>query len=202
MAKYLDACMKTIIGKNEDSVEILLIDDGSTDDSGKIADLYAACNKNVKTYHKKNGGLSDARNYGLQRAKGKYVFFLDSDDFVKDEMIDVLVEALSMNDLEILLWDADIYDQYGNKMKVDSRYYHHMGVKERTFCTGQKVIESQLACRNDYVTTVWLGLYNRAFLINNNFWFEKDLLHEDYEWKLYYQLFCLYIMWQNIWMLV
>ena len=53
VAKYLDDCMKTIIGKNEDLVEILLIDDGSTDDSGKIADLYASCNKNVKTYHKK-----------------------------------------------------------------------------------------------------------------------------------------------------
>ena len=53
VAKYLDDCMKTIIGKNEDLVEILLIDDGSTDESGKIADLYASCNKNVKTYHKK-----------------------------------------------------------------------------------------------------------------------------------------------------
>ena len=182
VAKYLDDCMKTIIGKNEDLVEILLIDDGSTDESGKIADLYASCNKNVKTYHKKNGGLSDARNYGLQRAKGKYIFFLDSDDFVKDEMIDILVEVLSTKDLEILLWDADIYDQYGNRMKADSSYYHHIGVKERTLCTGQKVIESQLACRNDYVTTVWLGLYNREFLINNNFWFEKGLLHEDEMW--------------------
>lgn len=182
VSKYLDDCMKTIIGKNEDLVEILLIDDGSTDDSGKIADSYAVCNKNVKTYHKKNGGLSDARNYGLLRAKGKYVFFLDSDDFVKDEMIDILVEVLSTKKLEVLLWDADIYDQYGNRMKVDSSYYHHMGVAENVLCTGQKVIESQLAYRNDYVTTVWLGLYNRDFLINNNFWFEKDLLHEDEMW--------------------
>ena len=57
-----------------------------------------------------------------------------------------------------------------------------MGVAENVLCTGQKVIESQLAYRNDYVTTVWLGLYNRDFLINNNFWFEKDLLHEDEMW--------------------
>lgn len=182
VSKYLDDCMKSIIGKNEDLVEILLIDDGSTDDSGELADSYSICNKNVKTYHKKNGGLSDARNYGLMRARGEYVFFLDSDDFVKDEMIDILLAVLSTKKLEILLWDADIYDQYGIKMEVDSSYYHHISVEESILCTGQKIIERQLACRNDYVTTVWLGLYNRDFLINNNFWFEKGLLHEDEMW--------------------
>lgn len=180
--KYLDDCMKMIIGRHENAVEIILVDDGSTDESGKIADLYADTYENVTVYHKQNGGLSDARNYGLLRAGGKYVFFLDSDDFVQENTVDILVPLVEKNELDIVLWDADIYDECGKKMDVDSSYYHHVGVQEKSICTGQNVIEAQLACRNDYVTTVWLGLYNRDFLIDHNFWFEKNLLHEDELW--------------------
>lgn len=183
VSQYLEACLKTIVGQHEDVVEILLIDDGSTDSSGSIADQYAERYSNVAVYHKENGGLSDARNYGLLRATGEYVFFLDSDDFIKEESLDVLLNAIEQNEeLDIVLWDADLYDENGIRIEPGTEYYHHVGVEPNRIGTGQTVIEEQLAKRNDYVTTVWLGLYKRSFLIDHGFLFERGLLHEDELW--------------------
>ncbi len=180
--QYLQTCLQSIVGRHEDITEILLIDDGSTDSSGDIADSYAQKYPNVKAYHKQNGGLSDARNYGLSRARGKYVFFPDSDDFVKENTLDILLAQIAERDLDVVLWDADIYNEKGEKSAADSSYYHHAGAVSDCICTGTDVIKEQIAHRNDYVTTVWLGLYNRRLLLENNLWFEKGLLHEDEMW--------------------
>lgn len=182
VSKYLGRCMESIVGKHEEKIEILLIDDGSTDESGIIADQFQINYKNVKCYHKTNGGLSDARNFGLLRANGKYVFFLDSDDFVKESTIDILMSKIEEEDLDVLLWDADLYDENNFKCNISSAYYHHKGIQRGQTYTGKEIIEAQLNYRNDYVTTVWLGLYRREFLLNNNLYFEKDLLHEDEMW--------------------
>lgn len=80
VADTLSRCLDSILAQAIDSCEILLIDDGSTDGSGAIADEYAACHKAVRCFHKANGGLSDARNYGMERAVGQYITFVDSDD--------------------------------------------------------------------------------------------------------------------------
>ena len=80
--KYLDKCMKSILSQTFEDFEVLLIDDGSKDSTPQICDKYAALDSRVKAYHKKNGGLPDARNYGLDRMSGKYVTFIDSDDFI------------------------------------------------------------------------------------------------------------------------
>lgn len=187
---YIKDCLKNIINLYEDSVEILLIDDGSTDDSRRIIDEYTLNYKNIKAFHKKNGGLSDARNYGLMHAKGKYVFFMDSDDFVTDTFLNDIVEFISKNDVDAVLWDADIYGEDGKILAVDSSYYHHSGVDTYRICSGSEIIELQLENHNDYVTTVWSGLYDRQFLIDNNFWFEKGLLHEDEIWSQKVLLAC------------
>lgn len=76
----LRRCLDSIIKQDIDNSEILLVDDGSTDNSGAIAEEYATRNKSIHCFHKSNGGLSDARNYGLERARGEYITFADSDD--------------------------------------------------------------------------------------------------------------------------
>ena len=78
--KYLSKCLNSVIKQDYKNLEILLIDDGSTDSSGKIADEYGTRDKRIKVIHKENGGLSDARNYGLKLMTGDYVTFIDSDD--------------------------------------------------------------------------------------------------------------------------
>lgn len=179
---YLPECMKSILEENTlDQTEILLIDDGSTDSSGVICDGY--CSEKVKVYHKVNGGLSDARNYGMLRAHGKYVFFLDSDDMIVPGAIDQLSKLVRNEDVDVVLWDSVIVEETGEISKdQEDGYYVHDGLEEARYYTGLEVIEEQLNKNNDYVTTVWLGLYRKDLLLSEHIWFEKRLLHEDELW--------------------
>ena len=80
--KYLDKCIKSVIAQTFSSLEILLIDDGSTDNSGAMCDSYALNDARIRVIHKQNGGLSDARNRGIEEASGHYLSFIDSDDYI------------------------------------------------------------------------------------------------------------------------
>ena len=96
--KYLEKCIESIINQNYRNIEIILVDDGSKDNSGNICDKYAEKDSRIKVIHKKNGGLSDARNSGLEVAKGKYVGFVDSDDFIAKDMYEYLFKLMKNND--------------------------------------------------------------------------------------------------------
>ena len=91
---YLDNCVNSIINQTYTNLEIILVDDGSPDKCGQICDEYAAQDKRVKVIHKKNGGLSDARNAGIDVAKGKYITFIDSDDYVAEDYVSVLLTCM------------------------------------------------------------------------------------------------------------
>lgn len=97
-AKYLVKCVESVINQSYDNLEILLVDDGSTDKSGIICEDLAIADKRIKVYHKENGGLSSARNYGLDMATGEYVAFVDSDDVIDFDMIKVLVANIEKYD--------------------------------------------------------------------------------------------------------
>ena len=84
--EYLKECIDSIINQTYKRIEIILVDDGSTDKSGKICDDYAKIDKRIKVVHKENGGLSDARNVGISVSSGKYIAFVDSDDWVEKTM--------------------------------------------------------------------------------------------------------------------
>ena len=90
--KYLRRCVDSILNQSYTDFELLLIDDGSPDGCPQICDEYAQQDTRVRVFHKPNGGLSDARNYGLDRMKGEYVSFIDSDDYVGPDYLTVLVE--------------------------------------------------------------------------------------------------------------
>lgn len=87
--QYLERCIESIINQTYKNLEIILVDDGSKDNSGTIADTYASKDNRIKVIHKENGGLSDARNHGLDQAKGKYIIFIDSDDFIDSSMCEI-----------------------------------------------------------------------------------------------------------------
>lgn len=88
--EYLNECIDSVINQTYKNLQIILVDDGSTDNSGKICDEYAEKDKRVIVLHKQNGGLSEARNYGLDIAIGQYIFFLDSDDYIHSQMCEIL----------------------------------------------------------------------------------------------------------------
>lgn len=114
---YLRKCIDSIVNQTYEQLEILLVDDGSTDGSGKVCDEYAEHDCRVRVIHKKNGGLSDARNVGIEAATGEYVAFIDSDDFVSEAFIEVMLKALcdshadmSMVKRESAFWDGEKLD--------------------------------------------------------------------------------------------
>lgn len=163
--EYLHECIESVM--DYPNTEIILVDDGSTDASGRICDSFLK--KNVSVIHKSNGGLSDARNTGLRLAKGEYVCFVDSDDYFTD--MNMIIDFLSSKKCEILLFDG-----------IGDDYYTHSGLHEDVHYTGIECIESQLKECGDHPTTVWLGVYKREYLLKNDLFFEKSLLHEDELW--------------------
>lgn len=100
--KYLDKCINSILNQTYKDIEIIIINDGSTDTSGEICDNYALRYSNVKVFHQKNQGLSMARNNGLKKANGKYISFIDSDDHIDIDMYEVLIKFMIEYDLDII----------------------------------------------------------------------------------------------------
>lgn len=111
--KFIDKCMDTILGQTYKNIEIVLVDDGSPDNCPKIIDEYAKKYDNVFAYHKKNGGLSSARNFGLKKSHGKYICFIDSDDYISTKYIEVLYNKIVEEKADIAI--CNYYRVYKNK---------------------------------------------------------------------------------------
>lgn len=113
--KYLKKCVDSIIDQTYENLEIILVNDGSTDNSGKIAESYIKIDKRIKVYHKENGGLSDARNFGIKKSKGEYLAFVDSDDFIEKNMYEVLLSNLKEYNADISICGRYIVYPDGKK---------------------------------------------------------------------------------------
>lgn len=112
--KYLKKCIDSIINQTYKNLEIILVDDGSPDNCGKICDEYAKKDQRIRVIHKKNGGLSDARNAGIDIAKGKYIGFVDSDDYIETDMYEYLYNILIENSSDISICDYEYYYEKNN----------------------------------------------------------------------------------------
>ncbi len=113
--KYLEFCVNSVIAQTYSHLEIILVDDGSTDASGKLCDQYGECDKRIKIIHKPNGGLSDARNAGMKCATGEFIIFLDGDDWIESELVDRVLQTQKKTSAEIIVWGyyADFIDCHG-----------------------------------------------------------------------------------------
>lgn len=99
--KYLDRCMRSVLDQTYGDLEVLLVDDGSTDSSGQMCDAYQNMDARVHSFHKQNGGLSDARNYGIDRAVGEFLFFVDSDDWIHTRTLEILHDKIAEHHADI-----------------------------------------------------------------------------------------------------
>ncbi|MBQ8729868.1 MAG: glycosyltransferase, partial [Lachnospiraceae bacterium] len=103
---YIHKCVDSILYQTFTDFELILVDDGSPDNCGKICDEYAQKDEHVRVIHKKNGGLSDARNFGLEVAVGEYISFIDSDDWVDKNIYTESLDYMKKNDLDIVCFDV------------------------------------------------------------------------------------------------
>jgi len=114
--KYLRKCVDSILNQTFKDFELILVDDGSPDNSGVICDEYAKKDSRVRVIHKKNGGLSDARNIGIDAAKGKYIGFIDSDDYIDQNMYKQLYDSLMKNNADLSI--CGIFDVFDGRTPV------------------------------------------------------------------------------------
>jgi len=163
---YINKCVDTIINQTYKNLEIILIDDGSPDNCGDIADNYAELDCRIKVVHKINGGLSDARNVGLQIATGEYVFFVDSDDYVEADMIESVLGKAIDSEADVVLFSFynEIVDKNENIIKKEAVIFN------------PKESSSMISI----IGYVWNKLYKTAYIKLNTFSFQKGLsLVED-----------------------
>lgn len=114
--KYLNKCVDSLLAQTFTDFEVLLIDDGSPDCSGKICDEYARKDNRVKVFHKENGGVSSARQFGIDHAQGEYTIHADPDDWVESDMLEELYKKAKMDDADMVI--CDYYEEY-----IDKRVY-------------------------------------------------------------------------------
>lgn len=154
--KYLNRCVDSIINQTYCDLEIILVDDGSPDNCGKICDDYAKKDNRIKVIHKENGGLSDARNAGLNVATGDYIGFVDSDDYIKSDMYKNMISSIKDND--ICMCGCEIIDEDGNLLSED-------GFKNQIFLGADIVSNVVLPLK----TSVWNKIFKREFIGDNKF---------------------------------
>ncbi len=174
--EYLDRCMSSLLNQEfpKERYEILLVDDGSKDGSGIRCDGYEKQYKNVKAFHKENGGLSSARNYGLDRACGEYVLFVDSDDCLDVRACQTLAVTLEKK----ILVDVVVYNGI-EETDSEKRRLRQVDT-QKVFADGKEYLLEQYRRRSLNVEA-WLYLYRREYLDQNHLRFKEGILHEDVE---------------------
>ena len=125
--KYLDRCIQSVFQQSYKKLEIILIDDGSPDSCPRLCDIYGKNDKRVKVLHKKNEGLGLARNSGLALATGKYVLFIDSDDYLSEKMVEKLVYQAELMNADIVY--CGYFYETSNHKWIEVRDFE----KEQTF---------------------------------------------------------------------
>ena len=170
--KYLEKCLDSLVNQTLKDIEIILVNDGSTDNSGQIAKKYANKYKDKIIYlEKENGGLSDARNYGLEYAKGDYISFVDSDDYISKNLYSELVKYME-KDYDMIKFGILIVDLKNNKIIENKSQQFENKTGEEAF---------DILYKTDKMTEIaWGYLYKASFWKENNFKFTKDMYHEDF----------------------
>ena len=117
--KYLEKCIESVLKQTYTNLQIILVDDGSPDNCGKICDEYAKRDSRIDVIHKVNGGLSEARNVGISKAKGRYIGFVDSDDYIKENMYEILLNLIKEYNADASI--CNLYDVIEGKEYIRNK---------------------------------------------------------------------------------
>lgn len=169
---YITKCIESVISQSYKNLEIILVDDGSSDESGLICDNYAKSDNRIKVIHKKNGGLSDARNVAIDVAKGDFIYFIDGDDYIHHNSISVLIEAYNNTQSDIVTGGfMSVFDSSRVDLDEDFSMLSTKTVQKK------EALES-LMYQKDTTTSAWGKLYKKS-LFSNDIRYPKGAICED-----------------------
>lgn len=174
---YIDKCVYSVVNQTYTNLQIILVDDGSPDDCAIKCDEWAEKDARITVIHKLNGGLSDARNYGMKIIRGDYVSFIDSDDYISEDFYEVLLSTALKNDSDIVECGFTRFYESGEF----EEYHDDLAVSDYSASGGL----SALIDENPFRQHVWDKLYKHEVV--KNIFFEVGKQHEDEYWT--YQIF-------------
>lgn len=174
--EYLRQCIESVINQSYNNLEIILVNDGSLDDSGMICDEYSMTDKRVLSIHKENGGLSDARNKGMAIASGEYIYFLDSDDWIAPNAIETLVHYAIEHNCELV--QGGFYYAYDSFLIYDDR---KLKDSDSPFILSRPQAMTELT-KNEYIKNFAWGKLYKATIIKRHP-FKVGVYFEDSYWQ-------------------
>jgi len=182
--KYVDICIESILKQTYSNIEVIIVDDGSTDSSGEKCDKWALKDNRIKIIHKKNEGLGYARNTGLKEVTGEYVIFVDSDDFISEVMIERLIASIHYYEVDTVYCGWNRYRGTDNIIKTNLRIDKttFQGNKILSEVLGEMVATKPYELEDCYFwMSVWHGIYSMDIIKKNNIFFpsERELISED-----------------------
>ena len=175
---YLDRCISSVVSQTFRNLDIILVDDGSTDKSPDICEQWVQKDKRIQVIHKKNGGLSDARNAGILNAKGNYISFVDGDDYIEPDFLEVLLALISKYGAQI----SEVGTRITNDQNVTLK---ERGIPASEICLGRIDAIKRLIIESGLYQTVWNKLYVADLV--KEVPFKVGKFHEDDFWT--YQVF-------------
>lgn len=179
---YIESAIESCLNQTLKNIEIIIVNDGSTDRTGNIAYNYSKKHSNIVYIETINQGLSMARNTGMKVAKGEYIYFLDSDDWIEDECLEKCLYELSKYNLDYVTFDSVMVYENENGLQ----WKEQIG-KQNLDCnkiyTGVQIAEL-IVKKGGLPASVWKNVYRRSFIENNNLSFVKDLYYEDNPFQL------------------
>lgn len=178
--RYVANCLQSICIQTLKDIEIICIDDGSTDSSGKILDAFKANDNRITVIHKENGGLSSTRNIGLQMAKGEYVAFIDSDDAIDREYLEALYTTAKINCLDICAADMIAFELDAHAPQLT--FYQFLRY-DRKLDVAHKIQDKYKLAQMPQFNYVINKIYKREPLVKSGIIFEEGVLFEDIEWS-------------------
>lgn len=171
--EYLEKCIESIINQTYINLEIILVDDGSPDNCGKICDTYAEKDSRIKVIHKKNGGLSDARNAGIEQATGDFYMFIDSDDYIDKTMCEKLYHALNKQKTDVAVCNLKCVDANGNEICEMNDISPFVG----EIMTEDEIFDKFHDTNYWFFVVAWNKLYRKQIFEEIRFPFGR--IHED-----------------------
>lgn len=185
--QWLNKCIDSLISQSYKNIEVLLINDGSTDRSGERCDEYSSKDSRIKVIHISNNGQSVARNKGLHISKGEYVLFIDSDDYLCDrEIIKKFVNILNNSKCDFIYTSYCRFND-GNENEITEILPINLTNKDIENKLGKNIL-ADLITQNSFHHAPYLKVCRRDFILKNNLYFREGYYHEDVEWsfKVFY----------------
>ena len=178
--KYLDECLISILNQEFKDYEIILINDGSKDNSGNICNEYSQKYSFISVIHQKNKGLSEARNSGLRIAKGEYILFIDSDDYIEKGSLKLIAKKVAQNKkIDVVFLNAIKFYPDGKKILMKDGY-----IEKKINGKSKNEVMKYLANLSKFPGSACTKLISNKLIRENELYFQKNLLSEDIEWTV------------------